>query len=136
MCVCVFKNSSPEQELFSKGQARGCMRNKTDSVGLCQLLSAMQALQKNICCSQNLTFQNPTQSRCWSVSEQPFHSAVPNLLRGRNGGRRYCLIGTKPKRDNQNLTASSAVPSSSSATSHLRKVFSQCDSQASKRMPG
>lgn len=46
MCVCVFKNSSPEQELLSKGQARGCKRNKTDFVGLCQLLLATQALQK------------------------------------------------------------------------------------------
>jgi len=46
VCVSVCKNISPEQVLFSKGQAREQLRNKTDFISHCQLLSSMRALQK------------------------------------------------------------------------------------------
>lgn len=50
--LCAGKNISPEEETFSKGQVRGWLRNKTDFLSLCQLLSAAWTLQNQLLLSK------------------------------------------------------------------------------------
>lgn len=96
VCLSVCKNVSPEKELFSKGQVRGRLGSKTDFVSLCQLLSAMRALQKQ------LLFLKPdiSEPHTASVLDSFRATALPSLPRGRNTCRRYCLIGIKTKVEN------------------------------------
>lgn len=121
--ACVCKNISPQQELFTKGQVRGRLSNKTGFVSLCQLLSATGALQKQLLFSK----ADISEPHAALVLVSLRATALPSLSRGRNTCRRYCLIGIKTKVKNQNSSASSAAPSSSLATHHFCKAFSQCN---------
>lgn len=129
-CVCVCKNISPEQELFSKGQVKGRLRNKTGFFKSLPTPVSHVSFAKNSCC-----FQKPDISEPHTTSVLVNLRALPSLPRGRNTYRRYSLIGIKTEVENQNLSTSSAAPSSSSATCHFCKVFSQCNNHVNLSMP-
>lgn len=131
-CVCVCKNISPEQELFSKGQVKGRLRNKTDFSKSLPTPFIHVSFAKNSCCFKKTDISEPHTT---SVLVNLRATALPSLPRGRNTCRRYSLIGIKTEVENQNLSASSAVPSSSSATCHFCKVFSQYNNHVNLSIP-